>query len=98
MVQTQAPATVETPVQHPVEQDTAEKPLPALADSDSEVQDSLAGALGRSIEKVLVPKDIVRHVVVTVDNLPRKKVAIQLRPLKPTAGDAGRCYQAANRR
>jgi hypothetical protein len=86
VAQTQAPA-VETPVQHPIEQETAEKALPALEESDSEVQDSLMGALGRSIEQVLVPKDIVRHVVVTIDNLPRKKVAVQLLPVKPVGGE-----------
>jgi hypothetical protein len=43
--------------------------------------------LGRSVEQVLVPKDIVRNVVVTIDNLPRKKVAIQMRPLKPAGGE-----------
>jgi hypothetical protein len=82
------PAAVEPPVQHPIAEDASQdKPLPALAESDRDVQESLVGAFGRSIEKVLVPQDIVRHVVVTVDNLPRKKVAIQLRPIKPTAGE-----------
>ena len=32
-----------------------------------------------------MPKDIVRHVVVTVDNLPRKKTAVQLWPSSPLA-------------
>ncbi len=87
VAQTQAPA-VAPPVQHPIDQDAAgEKPLPPLAESDSEVQDSLMGALGRSIEQVLVPKDIIRHVVVTVDNLPRKKTAVQLWPVKPVGGE-----------
>jgi hypothetical protein len=87
-VQTQEQPSVAPPVQHPIEQDTAaEQALPALADSDSQVQDSLVGALGRSIEQVLVPKDIVRHAVVTIDNLPRKKVAIQLRPVQPVGGE-----------
>ena len=85
--QTQAPPSVAPPVQHPIEDVADDKPLPALAESDSQVQDSLVGALGRSLEQVLVPKDIVRHVVVTVDNLPRKKVAIQLRPIQPTGGE-----------
>ena len=35
----------------------------------------------------LVPKDIVRNVVVTIDNLPRKKTAVQRWPLKPTDGE-----------
>src|SRR5207253_803537 len=34
----------------------------------------------------LVPENIVRHIVVTIDNLPRKKVAVELRPIKPTPG------------
>ena len=87
MAQTQAPATVEPPVQHPIEQVGDDKPLPALADSDDEVQDSLVGALGRSVEQVLVPKDLVRHFVVTIDNLPRKKTAVQLWPVKPVGGE-----------
>jgi hypothetical protein len=33
-----------------------------------------------------VPQNIVRHIVVTVDNLSRKKLATDLRPVKPTAG------------
>ena len=51
------------------------------------VQDALTGALGKpTIETLLVPQNIVRHIVVTIDNLPRKKVAVDLRPVKPTAG------------
>jgi hypothetical protein len=85
--QVQPAPTVAPPV-NPIDQDSqAAKPLPDLASSDADVQESLLGALGRPLEQVLVPKDIVRNVVVTIDNLPRKKVAIQMRPLKPTAGE-----------
>jgi Protein of unknown function (DUF3014) len=85
--QVQPAPTVAPPV-NPIDQDAqAAKPLPDLASSDADVHESLAGALGRSLEQVLVPKDIVRNVVVTIDNLPRKKVAIQMRPLKPTSGE-----------
>jgi hypothetical protein len=87
VAQTQAPA-VTPPVQHPIDQDAAaDQPLPPLAESDKAVQDSLVGAVGRSIEQVLVPNNIVRHVVVTVDNLPRKKTAVQLWPVKPVGGE-----------
>ena len=34
-----------------------------------------------------MPKDIVRHFVVTIDNLPRKKAAVQLWPVKPVGGE-----------
>ena len=87
VVQTQAPPSVAPPVQHPIEEVADDKPLPALAESDAQVQESLVGALGRSVEQVLVPKDIVRHFVVTVDNLPRKKAAVQLWPVKPVGGE-----------
>jgi hypothetical protein len=54
VAQTEAPPAVAPPVQHPIEEVADEKPLPALAESDAQVQDSLVGALGRSIEQVLV--------------------------------------------
>ena len=61
--------------------------LPALNDSDPVTRDALTGVLGGNlIGQFLVPQNIVRHIVVTVDNLPRRKVAIDLRPVKPTPG------------
>lgn len=74
------------PPHHPIEPTDANQPLPALADSDPAVQESLAEIFGRSLARLLVPKDIIRHVVVTVDNLPRKKTAVKFWPLKPTGG------------
>ena len=53
--QTQVAPSVEPPVQHPIDADDQAKPLPELASSDADVQDSLVGALGRSLEQVLVP-------------------------------------------
>ena len=83
-----APVSAAPAILHPIPSDaTGAAALPALADSDQLVQDSLAGVLGRSpVGQFLVPQNIVRHIVVTVDNLPRKKVAVQLRPVRPTAG------------
>jgi hypothetical protein len=61
--------------------------LPALNDSDQLVHDSLAGVLDRNaVDQFLVPQNLVRHIVVTVDNLPRHRVAVELRPVKPTPG------------
>jgi Protein of unknown function (DUF3014) len=83
-------APAEPAVSHPMPAGTGgTEALPALNDSDPLVHDSLAGALGNaSVEAFLVPQNIVRHVVVTVDNLPRRKVAVELRPVRPTAGQA----------
>ena len=69
--------------------DSGAAALPALNDSDQVTRDSLAGVFSRAaVEQFLVPQNIVRHVVVTVDNLPRRKVAVDLRPVKPTPGQA----------
>lgn len=81
-------ASAATPLHHPIDTQpgAAAAPLPGLGASDAEVQQSLAQIFGRSLETFLVPKNIVRHVVATVDNLPRKKTAVQLWPLRPVSG------------
>jgi hypothetical protein len=76
-------------IQHPIPGTGAETAaLPALNQSDQAVKDSLVGVLGsKPVEQFLVQENIVRHIVVTIDNLPRKKVAVDLRPVKPTPGE-----------
>jgi hypothetical protein len=81
------PAATEPAIRNPVPVPADVKPLPPLNASDPDLRDSLAGVFGaKSISQFLVPENIVRHIVVTVDNLPRKKVATELRPVKPTPG------------
>jgi hypothetical protein len=88
-------AATEPAIRNPVPVPADIKPLPPLNDSDPDVRGSLAGVFGaRSISQFLVPENIVRHIVVTVDNLPRKKVAIELRPVKPTPGTTVTATQA----
>jgi hypothetical protein len=76
-------------IQHPIPAaggDTTA--LPTLNQSDQVVKDSLVGFMGaKPVEQFLVQENIVRHIVVTIDNLPRKKVAVDLRPVKPTPGE-----------
>jgi hypothetical protein len=76
-------------IQHPIPgAGTDTTALPALNQSDQVVKDSLVGILGpKPVEQFLVQENIVRHIVVTIDNLPRKKVAADLRPVKPTPGE-----------
>ena len=88
-----APAepSAQAAIQHPLPVgagDSASKaPLPALADSDSALRDALSQAVGASaVKDYLLPENIVRHLVVTVDNLPRQKVAVEKRPTGPVAG------------
>jgi hypothetical protein len=85
------PQEPEAAIQHPIEQapvGTPEsKPLPALADSDATATEALAGLLaGNRLPDFLVTKSLIRHIVATVDNLPREKVSISLWPVKPAAG------------
>jgi hypothetical protein len=78
----------EPPIKHPIDENAAaSKPLPELGSSDADVQESLSGLFSRSLEPFLVPQNIIRHVVVTIDNLPRKKTAVQMWPVKPTSGE-----------
>jgi hypothetical protein len=86
----EAPAAETPPLRNTIEPPataTATAPLPELSASDGEIRNSLQGVFGRSLETVLVPKDIVRHFVATIDNLPRKKNAAQMWPVKPTPGE-----------
>ena len=87
----QAPATPEAPPEpehHPVPASADTKPLPALNDSDAPLAEELGGVFGKkSIDQLLVPEQLVRHIVVTVDNLARTKVAVEQRPAKATTGE-----------
>ena len=61
--------------------------LPELADSDAPLRESLAQLSNAdAVKNFLVPQDLIRKIVVTVDNLPRQKVAVDKRPANPTAG------------
>jgi Protein of unknown function (DUF3014) len=80
-------AVAEPAIRNPIPETTDTKPLPPLKESDPDVRESLVGVFGaKSISQFLVPDNVVRHIVVTIDNLPRKKVAVDLRPVKPTPG------------
>jgi len=59
-------------------------PLPAVDDSDSAFRSALAGLPGAGpLESWLIPDMLIRRIVVTIDNLPRDRVALKLRPLNP---------------
>lgn len=80
------PAPATAPEHHPIEAPPSQEPLPSLADSDPSLLQALQQVFGGDLDRYLVPKDIVRHIVVTIDNLPRKKTAVQLWPVKPLGG------------
>ncbi len=90
-------------IEHPIEAATPVTPLPSLADSDPALAGALTALFGKaSFEQLFVPDALVRHFVATVDNLPRKQVAVRLLPVKPvpgamrTSGDAAALVIAAD--
>lgn len=65
----------------------APPPLPPLDRSDPALIDALAALVGRPpLERWLHLKEIVRRVVVTVDNVPRRKLPLRYLPLRPAPG------------
>jgi hypothetical protein len=61
--------------------------LPALAASDKPFAKELTGIPGAaSVASYLRHENLIRHIVATVDNLPRHKLAVDLLPLHRTAG------------
>jgi hypothetical protein len=63
-----------------------EAPLPSLQGSDPSMLEAITQLFGDKLDSLIVPADVIRHIVVTIDNLPRNKASVQLWPLKPTAG------------
>ena len=81
----QAPA-IEHPVPAP-SSTAAAQPLPPLNHSDSVVLAALDTLIGHpAVARFIVPKNIIRRVVVSVDSLPRAKVSANLRPIQATPG------------
>ena len=90
------PAQAEPQIRHPIEEARPETtgepakeaaPLAPLGESDKTVLDALAGLVGRGpLGTFLEDTGIVRRVVATVDNLPRKKASPRVWPVRPTAG------------
>jgi hypothetical protein len=86
-----APAPAAPSVANPIpgDPDAAQAALPALDDSDAPLHAALARLRDeKTIDQFLVPDNLVRNIVVTVDNLPRTKTAVERRPIKPTPGSA----------
>jgi hypothetical protein len=85
-----AATAAEPAIEHPLPEgssNAASAPLPDLANSDSPLRDALAQLAGAdTVKDYLVPEDLIRRIVVTIDNLPRQKIAVDKRPTKPIAG------------
>jgi hypothetical protein len=86
-----APAQVkvkpaEPAILYPVPE-AAATPLPPLESSDGILRDALVNYFGQqSVQQLFGLDSIVRHMVATIDNLPRETVATRLLPTKPVRG------------
>src|SRR5581483_7362444 len=64
-----------------------EEPLPALENSDAMIGKSISGLVGKqAFERFVIPDMLVRHIVATVDNLPRPTGSTRTVPLRRVAG------------
>lgn len=97
-----APASDEAPaIRHPIpesgfepaakgtdkDEAAAREPLPPLADSDAPVREDLETLLGDgTLPDFLVPKRLIEHTVVTIDNLDREAVPLRHWPVEHVSG------------
>jgi|ERR1700730_1270903 len=86
-----SPGPSEPGIAHPLPEASgnagAAAPLPDLAGSDMPLRDALAQLTGEdAVKNYLAPEDLIRRMVVTIDNLPRQKVAVGKRPTSPIGG------------
>jgi hypothetical protein len=83
-----ASVQAEQAIRYPIHgQDAAAEAPLSLDQSDQTLWEALARVLGRQPLKTLFYSDeIVRHIVVTIDNLPRNTAAVRLFPIKPVNG------------
>lgn len=67
--------------------ETEAKSLPTLENSDSMMRESLAGLLGgKAFTDFVIPTQLVRRIVATVDNLPRRTAPRRVMPLEAVPG------------
>lgn len=74
--------------QHPVEQKAqSAPPLPALDQSDTLMRQTLSALIGRkAFAEFVIPKELVRRIVASVDNLPRPSAPRRMIPLNSVPG------------
>ena len=74
----------------PVPPPQAAKALPTLEMSDTMMRRSLAGLIGReAFASMVIPKELVKRIVATVDNLPREIAPQRMVPLNAAPGRFG---------
>lgn len=84
---TETPPPAEPAVKHPLPEPATPEALPSLDDSGPSMQGAIAEVLGKEFaDKFVIQDQLVRHIVVSIDNLPEKKLAERIRPVKSVPG------------
>lgn len=78
----------EPAIRHPLPLAETQDALPGLDDSDPSMRSALEKLIGKEpVARSIVSDQLIRHIVVTVDNLSTEKVAERIRPVKPVPGE-----------
>lgn len=85
------PATLATPadppaIAHPLESDSAADALPGADKADAALAKALDKVLSRTLLTFVLPDELIRHLVITIDALPRKHLPALAVPLKRARG------------
>ena len=81
-----AAAAAAPKIEYPIEA-VQDAPQIALDASDAPLADALSNLFkGNRLPEFVQPMNLIRHIVATIDNLPREKAAPRLLPVRPTAG------------
>lgn len=80
------PQTAKPAIANPLPEPEA-KSLPTLENSDSMMRESIAGLLGgKAFNDFVVPTQLVRRIVASVDNLPRQAAPRRMMPINAVPG------------
>ena len=88
----EAPRTAESPApaqteEAPEPRAATAQPLPTLENSDPMMREAVSGLVGRrAFDAMVYPRELVRRIVATVDNLPRETAPRRVMPLEPVPG------------
>jgi hypothetical protein len=88
VIATPEPASPAEPeIRYPIREEPQEKPLPSLDQSDAAVKEAFGELWGpKTLGQFFLLDEFIRRVVAMIDNLPREKVALRLRPMKQVPG------------
>jgi flagellar basal body-associated protein FliL len=81
------PATPETPPRQVLETPSHTIELPQLGSSDHFMTNALSNLLeNKTLMNIFINDQLIRNIVVTIDNLPRQQVSMKVMPIKKAPG------------